>query len=342
MAKFISLFYLYLAIVCLTNTVLSEQHVGVAMYGNPGSGKSTLLSTLMKKPGGFPSGISHVTGLTRTHQSITVDNVMYIDTPGLADAKDRELAAKEIEHSLKTNQRFKPFFVVTPTAGRISSEDMATINIVLKAIPETIKYGIIYNKLSPRMIHDYTTNSNHMDSLHQTLVRPPYKYLLLKNLEELVDQDNVIPTDQEFNNSLVKFINEFPENHLPKELVKPLVANENEKLAREKEESNKRAELEAQRRAQELQDQYNNSCVRYETQTDERSSPYEKKGPKTKHRKGFKRVYKQDIERGVNIDSFTRTNCIKGNGQTQYGEWIFTGARQVVTHTYTETTKKLF
>ncbi|KAF2070893.1 hypothetical protein CYY_007794 [Polysphondylium violaceum] len=342
MAKFTTLFFLFLAIVCLTNTVRCEQDVAVAMYGNPGGGKSTLLSTLMNKPGGFPSGISHVTGLTKTHKSITVDNVIYIDTPGLADAKDRELAAKEIEQSLKTNQRFKPLFVVAPTAGRISSEDMATINVVLKSIPENIKYGIIYNKLSQRMIHNYATNSDHLNSLHQSLARPPHKYLLLKSLEELVDQDNVIPTDQEFNNSLVQFVKEFPENHLPKEQVKPLVSNENEKLAREKEEAH-RAELEAQRRAQELlQDQYNNSCVRSETQTEERSSPFERKGPTTKHRQGLKRVYKQDIERGENIESFTRTNCIKGNGQIQYGEWIFTGARQVVTHKETKTSKKWF
>ncbi|KAF2070894.1 hypothetical protein CYY_007795 [Polysphondylium violaceum] len=322
------------------------------MYGNPGCGKSTLLSTLIKRPGEFPSGISHITGLTKERKFITVDNVMYMDTPGLADANNRDFAAKEIEHSLKTNQRYKLFFVVSPTAGRISPVDFATLNIIIQSIPKYIKYGIIYNKLSKTIYKNYITKSDQLDALHESLLdRPPHKYLLLGNLDELEEEDNVIPTDQEFNDSLRNFVDQFPENHLPNHLpeeeVKPLPADQYEIQLKEMEESYKKALKDYESQIKELQDKYNNSCIRYETQTEERSSPFEREGPSSTRIKwrGLKtrKVKETKIERGEIIEKYLRINCIKGNGQTQYGEWNFIGTRDVITHIETKSiNKKLF
>ncbi|KAF2070891.1 hypothetical protein CYY_007792 [Polysphondylium violaceum] len=309
------------------------------MYGNPGSGKSTILSTLINIPGGFRSGISQLTGLTKAYKSITIDGVAYIDTPGLADIKDRDLAAIEIEHSLKTNQRYKLFFVVRPVEGRISPADLATINIVLQSIPQDINYGIIYNKLSKRTYVEYN-NTNVLDTLHLSLLeRPPHNYLLLRNLEELEDTDNVIPEDQEFKDGLNKFINEFPETFLPKEQVQPLPANEYENQLKEMEENHQKVLKEYQNQINQLQQKYDSSCVGYETETEEKSSPFEREGPSSESMKLFKVVKKTVVEKGESIDKYLRINCIKGNGQTEYGKWNFVGNHLVVTNRETKTNK---
>ncbi|KAF2070892.1 hypothetical protein CYY_007793 [Polysphondylium violaceum] len=346
MIKFTNLLHLYIVMACLINTVLctDTKPIVVAMYGNPGSGKSTILSTLTKIPGAFQSGISQITGLTKTHKSITVDNVMYIDTPGLADVKDREQAAQEIEQSLKTNQRYKVFFVVSPTSGRVSSMDLSTIKIIIQSIPEDIKFGIIYNKLTKR-IYDQYLNSIILDTIHESLLdRPPHKYLLLRNLEELEEQDNVIPKDQDFNNDLVQFIKEFPDTYLPEEQVQPLPADEYENLLKEMEENHKKVLQDYQNQIKEFQDLYNNSCVKYDTETEERSSPFEREGPSSKRIKwrGLKtrKVKETIVEKGETIEKYLRINCIKGNGQIEYGQWTFVGNREVVTNRETKSENK--
>ena len=86
--------------------------------GNPGAGKSTLANCVAKK-NLFESGINYGQGLTfqldwKVHNGIT-----YIDTPGLADIKLRQEAAKAITEALKKDGIYQIFFVITLQSGRL-------------------------------------------------------------------------------------------------------------------------------------------------------------------------------------------------------------------------------
>ena len=71
-----------------------------------------------------------------------------MDTPGLADFKMRRTAAGAITEALKQNGCFQIFFVVILTAGRLRSEDLTTIWLVLLNAPDIKSFSIIINKVS--------------------------------------------------------------------------------------------------------------------------------------------------------------------------------------------------
>ena len=80
----------------------------ILFLGNPGKGKSTLLNGLMGKVG-FKSGVSLFTGLTSELNKVEVDGLVYLDTPGLADADQnmREKAAKAVTEALQQSGTYK-------------------------------------------------------------------------------------------------------------------------------------------------------------------------------------------------------------------------------------------
>ena len=74
--------------------------------------------------------------------------MVYLDTPGLADIKMRQVAAGAITKALKQNGQYQIFFVVVLSAGRLRPEDLTTIWLVLLNAPKITLVNIIINKLS--------------------------------------------------------------------------------------------------------------------------------------------------------------------------------------------------
>lgn len=118
------------------------------LIGNPGTGKSTILNGLIGKLK-FKSGISYGSGLTWKLDIVEDGSHHFMDTPGLSDMQRRQEAAQAITEALSQNGNYKIFFVITLQNGRVKPEDVATMNLVLKAAPIT-DYGIIINQLPPR------------------------------------------------------------------------------------------------------------------------------------------------------------------------------------------------
>jgi GTP-binding protein EngB required for normal cell division len=121
-------------------------HNYLVFIGNPGTGKSALINALVVESIA-KSGLS-LSGITSKLQQIEHDDLILIDTPGLADIEIQEQAALEIEKSLKLNGLYRIFFVLNIKAGRIIDKDCDTINRVLKAIDNCRKkFHIIINRI---------------------------------------------------------------------------------------------------------------------------------------------------------------------------------------------------
>jgi GTP-binding protein EngB required for normal cell division len=116
--------------------------------GNPGNGKSTLLSILCNTPH-FKGGYSVGTGLTTELAELTIGDITYMDIPGLYDIDPTKHAnaSAEISKALKRGGEYKVIFVVGDQNGRVLTEDVATMNMVLAAAPEITmnNFGIIVN-----------------------------------------------------------------------------------------------------------------------------------------------------------------------------------------------------
>ena len=127
---------------------MSQQHR--LFIGNPGVGKSTLINCLAQKLL-FKSGVSIGPGMTTQLQKEKHGGIVYMDTPGLSDVKLRKAAAEAITEALKQNGMYQIFFVVTLESGRVRSEDLTTIKIVLENAKDITQYSVIVNKLTKKV-----------------------------------------------------------------------------------------------------------------------------------------------------------------------------------------------
>jgi len=162
-----------------------EEPTNFLLIGNPGSGKSTILNGLIGKQSGkalFRSGLSYGKGMTYQLDRHQVGPHTYMDTPGLADTKLREAAAKAIEEALKCGKgNYKIFFVMTLQNGRVKAEDVATMKLVLNAAPSISNYGVIINQVPSKEFKDLTTNPRNAS--------PPPLESVMSSLMTGMDQD---------------------------------------------------------------------------------------------------------------------------------------------------------
>ena len=143
----------------------------------------------------FRSGISFGSGKTYKLDKEKHDNILYLDTPGLAGIKMRQAAASAITEALKLSGSYQIFFIVTLSAGRLRPEDLTIIWLVLLNAPDINQFSIIINKLS-RKEYDGLQNNKEKSRLLAPLdlMGQRYKYtvLLLLHNPKLEDADDKI------------------------------------------------------------------------------------------------------------------------------------------------------
>lgn len=168
--------------------------------GNPGTGKSTLTNCIARSLL-FKSGLGFGSGITFQFDKKKCDGVTYLDTPGLADITLRKQAAAAITKALKQNGTYQVFFVITLEAGRLRTEDVLTIKLVLESSPALKYFSLIVNKLSERAYKHLTVNNGkelncllvELTEQLDSLKFPPI-VLLLQNRNDLVDADDKVIT----------------------------------------------------------------------------------------------------------------------------------------------------
>ena len=121
--------------------------------------------------------------------------MVYLDTPGLADIKMRQVAARAITEALKQNGQYQIFFVVALSAGRFRPEDLTTILLVLLSTPNITLVNIIINKLSKGEYEylqhkDGMVESGLLAPLEMMKIRTKCNIFLLLHDQMLADADD--------------------------------------------------------------------------------------------------------------------------------------------------------
>ena len=135
-----------------------------------------------------------------------------MDTPALANIKNRQAAANAITEALKQNGKNQIFFVVTLNAGKLRPEDVITILLVLETAPYINHFSIIFNQLSEKEYGDkYMQNIKEKSRLLAPLEimagrKKNITLLLLQNSWMLEDAEDQIENFPE----LVEFVRNAP------------------------------------------------------------------------------------------------------------------------------------
>ena len=180
--------------------------------GNPGAGKSTIANCIAERVL-FKSGISFISGKTQKLDQEKHDGIIYLDTPGLSDINMRQVAANSVTKALTQNGNYQIFFVITLSAGRLRTEDLTTIWLVLENARDIKCFSIIINKLSQEE-HDNLKNEDNklmlFAPLDLMLTHHNYEVFLLLNNRVLEGAEDTISDYPE----LVKFATGAPLQHV--------------------------------------------------------------------------------------------------------------------------------
>jgi GTP-binding protein EngB required for normal cell division len=176
----------------------------ILFIGNSGVGKSSLCNSVFQQAI-FKPGIPAATGMIAQKQEYRYGNTLYIDAPGLADVKNHQQAAVEIENALKYNNNYKIVFVMTLESGRVRPDDVTTIETVCEAIKVSFEYGIIFNKVTKPAIEDIAKKG--VDVYLNIFKKKPYSAVVLKRDEDIEDRADVyFQRDSKNRESLLSFL----------------------------------------------------------------------------------------------------------------------------------------
>ena len=196
----------------------TSSEAAIIAIGNPGSGKSTILNAIAGEVL-FKSGISFGQGLTDQLNVREYNGRKFIDTPGIADDTYRKQAGEAITTAFQKGGPHKIIFFVQTESGRIVSQDITTMKLVLDAAPEIgRKYGIIINQVPKNVMLGLKTAENAAILCTKLFVGIDETHrhdniLFLPKLDELEAENNKIvdmckfPDLEEFLNFKVPIIN---------------------------------------------------------------------------------------------------------------------------------------
>ncbi|KAF4031943.1 50S ribosome-binding GTPase [Phytophthora infestans] len=163
--------------------------------GNPGTGKSTLINCLVGTAL-FNSGLSYGGGLTKEFQTRLHGNVQYMDTPGLADRNIQQKAAAAITEALQQSGTYKLFFMVRLENGRVVSDDLATIEIVVRSIQlDEIPFTVVVNNVKKRQYNKMMEKGDDyfkVVALINSVECKPQRIVFIPVIDNLDEQDNVV------------------------------------------------------------------------------------------------------------------------------------------------------
>ena len=168
----------------------------IVFLGKSGVGKSTLCNSIFQKII-FRSGTSNINGVTAKQQQYLYNNKLYIDTPALAEVEINKITAGEIEKALKQDNNYKIVFVATLNGGRIDEYDFVAINKICDAIKIPFDYGLIFNKVTKRIIQKIGEGG--IKKYLKALNKPPVSILFLEKDDEIEDADNLYFSDNSEN-----------------------------------------------------------------------------------------------------------------------------------------------
>ena len=214
----------------------------ILAIGNPGSGKSTILNALAGKLL-FQSGISYGSGLTSNLDIQEKNGRSFIDMPGLADDTYRKAAGEALTKVFRKGGKMKILFFVTQQAGRVVSQDVATMKLILEAVPEIGQnYGIVVNKVNEEVLSKLLETEN-MQSFVTSLycgIKDEFKHnniILLPSNEKLDSANNVLLDAADIHPYLHQFARfSVPDANITPDLVKDISVDEFDRLTKQIEE----------------------------------------------------------------------------------------------------------
>jgi len=219
----------------------------IVVIGNPGSGKSTVLNIVAGEKF-FESGLSIGSGLTDDLEvKIDEHGTKFYDTPGIADDIHRDKAGEALTKVFNEGGRIKIIFFVMQEAGRLRTQDAATMKLILDSVHEIkTNFGIIVNKIPDSIFDQFLTkemSETFKDKLFYGL-KDEFKHsqILFVKINDQLDYANnevIKPSDLMagfggMQKDLASFIrDEVPFADIPQGLVKEIPVARYEKVHKE-------------------------------------------------------------------------------------------------------------